>query len=90
MMEFMPADFEIPFRAVQRMCGEVIKPFDGLYLGNRVVHLRLETYRIRAGGLFPLFVKTMVIEKHDGEIVDHMPFNVSILNSCAPDDCRDE
>lgn len=89
-MEFVPADFEVPLRAVQGLCGEVVKPFDGLYLGNRVIHLRLEAYRIRAGGLFPLFVKTVFIQKHHSEIVDHMSFNISVMGSCAPYDCQDE
>lgn len=89
-MEFVTADFEVPLRAIQRFCGEVVKPFDGLDLGDRVVHLRLKPYRIRAGGLFPLFVKTMFIQKYDGQIMDHMSLNVSLLNSRAPDDCQDE
>jgi len=89
-MEFVPADFKVPLRAIQCICGEIVKPFDGLYLGNRTVHLRLESDRIRTGGLFPLVMKAVLIQKYYGEIIDHMSLNVSVLNPRASDNGQDQ
>lgn len=60
-MKFVPASFEVPLLAVQRICAEIVKPFDRVDLGNGAIHVRLDSYGIRASALFPLFVKTVLI-----------------------------
>lgn len=83
MVEFMPTDFKVPFRAVERIRGEIKKPFHCMYLGNRAVHLSWEAHSFRARNLFPLFVKAVFIKKHDREILNGMSFYIPILSAAA-------
>ena len=82
----MAAHFEIPFRTVEGMRGEIVESLYGLYQRDGTVHLRLETHRIRPGGPFPLFLEAVRIEKYNRQILDDMCFQVPVMDSGAPEE----
>jgi len=88
MMQFMAAYFKIPFRTVEGMRGEIVESLYRLYLRHRTVQLRLEAHRIRPGGLFPLFMEAALVKKYDGQVLEDMFFQVSVMNSGASEESR--
>ena len=87
MVQLMPADFEVPFFAIERVGGVVVESADGFHDGIGTTHWRREPYRVLPGDVLPLFTKTLFIQKHHGKVLDGMLFHVAVLESCAPQEC---
>ncbi len=83
----MPTDFEVPFRAVEGVRREIVESLDCTDDGDGAVHLRLKVYAVPARDLFPLFQKTVFVEKYNGEVLDYMFFHVALLESRASPEC---
>ena len=86
-MEFVPADLEVPLGAVEGVRSEIVEPLHGMHEGGSAVHLRGETYGIRAGDVFPSLTKTLFIQKYHGKVLDGMLFHVAVLEPGASPEC---
>ena len=76
-MQFMPADFEIPLFAVERVGGVVVKSTHGFNDRGCAVHGRSQTNRLSSRNLGPLFPQAVLVEKDDSKLLDFVFFHIT-------------
>ena len=76
-MQFMPADFEVPLFAVERVGGVVVKSTHGFNDRSRAVHGRGQTNRLSSRDLGPLFPQAVLVKKDDCQLLDLVFLNIA-------------
>lgn len=89
MMQFMPADFEVPFFAIEGVGGIVVKSADGFHDGGAAAHRSREADRIAPGDLRPSFMQAALVEKHHLELMNFMFFDIARVGCAASSQQRD-
>lgn len=77
MMQFMTADFEVPFFAIEGVGGVIVEAADGFHDGGGVTHRSSETDRIPPSDLRPSFMQAALVEEHDFELSNVMFFHIA-------------
>jgi hypothetical protein len=83
----VPTDLEVPLGAVEGIRREIVESLHRMHEGGSAIHVRCETHGISAGDVFPLFTKTLFIQKHHSQVLDGMLFYVAVLESGASQEC---
>lgn len=89
MVQLMPADFEVPLFAVERLRGVVVKTPDGVDNGLGATHWSCEPHGVSAGDVRPSFMETALVEEYHLELSDVMLFDIARIARAAPCHERD-
>ena len=76
-MQFMPADFEVPLFAVERVGGVVVKSTHGFDDRSRAVHGSGQTNGLSSRDFGPLFPQAVLVEKDDCQLLDLVFLNIA-------------
>lgn len=77
MVEFMPANLKVPFFAIQGVGGIIVEAADGLDDRRLAVHWHGQADCLPPGDLAPPFMQARFVEKHDGQLLDFVFFDVT-------------
>ena len=89
MVQFMSADFEIPFFAIERVGGVVIKTPDRFHDGVSTTHWSREPNGVSTGNVRPPIMQAALVEKHHLELMDFMFFDIARVGRAASCQERD-
>lgn len=82
-MQLVPTDVEVPLFTVQGIRGIVVKSTDGLDEWSAAVHRCCKLDRRSSGNLSPPLMETLLVQKHDRELLDLILFHVAGTGSAA-------
>ena len=77
MVDLMPAEFEVPLFAIERVGGVVVKTPDSFHHGGGTPHWSREPNWVSSGDLHPSFMEVALVEKHHFELSDVMFFDIA-------------
>ena len=83
MVQFMTADFEVPFFTIQRIGGVIVEAADGLDNWRRAAHRSGESDWVASGDLRPSFMQAALVEEHDLELLEVLFFNITSVGCAA-------
>ncbi len=83
MVQLMAADFKIPLFAVEGLCRVIVKPTNSLDERSTAVHGRRQLDGRSSGNLSPPLMETVLIQKHDRELLDLILFHIPLTGGAA-------
>ena len=89
MVDLMPAEFEVPLFAIERVGGVVVKTPDSFHHGGGTPHWSREPNWVSSGDLHPSFMEVALVEKHHFELSDVMFFDIARVGRAASSQERD-